>query len=263
MVVEQRIPLITRLSLVALGTVEGGRVKKPVDPVAQWVLRARPELKPAGIAPAAYSTIRARTQIVDRMIADEAHLARELGRRICLVAVGGGLDARWYRLTPQLSDAIVTYREIDSPKLLQFKDQLLRDSPYQGPWSEVARRGSTFETWDLGTTEGAFPLVVLEGLSGRLTPDALRALLERIRMETPDARLILALPGYGHGEPMRWTTGTLRALGWQAEEDILLGPRNRLAGVGGDNVCPGMYPQRILRLRAGLIPLRGYRAPTA
>ncbi len=258
MVVEQRIPLVTRLSLVALGTVEGGRVKKPVDPVAQWVLRARPGLKPSGIAPAAYSTIRARTQIVDRMIADEAHLAREHGRRICMIVVGAGLDARWNRLTPQHSDVIVSYRELEVPKILSFKDALLRDSPYKGPWSEVVKRSHTFDSWDLGAIHGVSRLVGPERLAGRLPLGGRRTLLERIRMETPDARLIMALPGYGYGEPMRWSDGTLRELGWVQEEGILLGPRNRLAGIGGESVCPGMYPQRIARLRAGLLPWKGW-----
>jgi len=261
LVAEPRIPLVTRLAVVALGTAEGGRVTAPMDPVAQWVLRQRPALRPAGIAPAAYSTIRARTQIVDRMIADEVALARQLGRRICLVAVGGGLDARWHRLAPRHSDVIVGYRELESAALLTLKDQLLRDSPYQGPWSEVVRHEHTFAAWDLGTIHGAFPLVVLEGLSGRLTPEALRRLLGMIHASSPDARLIAALPGYGQGEPVRWATGTLRELGWVPDEDILLAPRHRLASITGEGVCPGMYPQRVLRMHAGLRPWRRPRSP--
>ncbi len=253
---EPRLPLIARLSLVALGTIEGGRVTEPVDPVAQWMLKARPDLKPSGIAPDAYSTIRARTAIVDRMIAEEVHHARELGRRVCLIAVGPGLDARWNRVLPEHSDVINGYRELDTGDIIRFKDSLLASSPYAQAHNNVVRRQFDFDDWDILPTPGAFPLVVLEGLAGRLTPDALRALLSRIRMTTPDARLIMALPGYGASDPIRWSNGTLRSLGWDPEEDILLGPRHRLASIAGDGVCPGMYPQRVLRLRAGLIPIR-------
>lgn len=253
---EPRLPLIARLSLVALGTIEGGRVTEPVDSVAQWTLAERPDLKPSGVAPDAYSTIRARTAIVDRMIAEEVHHARELGRRVCLITVGPGLDARWNRILPKHSDVINSYREFDTSAIIALKDSLMLSSPYAGAYSSVVRRPFDFEDWDILPTPGAFPLVVLEGLAGRLTPDALRALLNRIRMTTPDARLIMALPGYGASDPIRWSSGTLRSLGWDPEEDILLGPRHRLASIAGDGVCPGMYPQRILRLRAGLIPIR-------
>lgn len=256
---DQRLPLIARLSLVALGTVEGGRVRNPVDPVAQWALDKHPELKPSGIAPDAYSTIRARTAIVDRMIRDEAHQARELGRRICLITVGPGLDARWQRVLPDLDDVIVGYREFDDDAILAFKHRLLESSPFARRWNQVVRRPFGFEQWDLHPTPGAYPLVVLEGVAGRLTPDALRNLLSTIRMTTPDARLILALPGYGASEPVRWSNGTLRSIGWDPEEDILLGPRHRLASIIGEGVCPGMYPQRIVRLRAGFIPIRRSR----
>ena len=251
-----RLPLITRLSLTALGTIEGGRVREPVDAVAQWTLKEHPDLRPRGIAPDAYSTIRARTALVDRMIAEEAHMARKLGRRICLVAVGPGLDARWRRVVPRDSDVITSYREFEDTSVLSFKERLLNDSPYEHEWSGVERTAFAFNSWDLQPTPGAFPLVVMEGVAGRLTPDALRGLLRTMRMMTPDARLILALPGYGASEPVRWSNGTLRSIGWDPEEDILLGPRHRLSSITGDGVCPGMYPQRVLRLRAGLIPLR-------
>lgn len=252
----QRLPLISRLSLVALGTVEGGKVQDPVDPVARWTLDEHPDLKPSGIAPDAYSTLRSRTALVDRMIADEVRAARAVGRRICLIAVGCGLDARWHRLMPLHSDVVTSYRELDTESVLTFKQELLQRSPWADAYNRVERQHFTFEDWDLGPTPGAFPLVVLDGLAGRLTPSALHDLLRNMRMITPDARLIAALPGYGSQDVVRWSNGTLRSLGWDPEEDILLGPRHRLASIAGDGVCPGMYPQRVLRLRAGLIPIR-------
>jgi O-methyltransferase involved in polyketide biosynthesis len=258
-VTDSRLPLVSRLAVVALGSVDG-RVAKPVDPVAEWMLASQPSIKPSSISQAAYSTIRARAMIIDRMILDEVHLAEHVGRRICVVSVGPGLDARWHRLLPAAGDVVVRYLELESPKILSYKDEVLKASPFATSWSAVATRAHRFDQWDLGTTHGAFPLVVLDGLSGRLSPEAMRDLLSKIRMETPDARLIAGLPGYGWGERVRWTVGTLRELGWVPEEDILLGPRQRLGGIGGDGVCPGMYPQRILRLRAGLLPWRALRA---
>ena len=151
---------------------------------------------------------------------------------------------------------IVRREALDSEHLLQFKDDLLRDSPWSQEWEQVERLPFGFEDWELGPTPGAYPLVVLDGLAGRLTPASLHALLRNMRMITPDARLIAALPGYGSQDVVRWSNGTLRRLGWDPEEDILLGPRHRLASIAGDGVCPGMYPQRVLRLRAGLIPIR-------
>lgn len=246
--IEHEFPLIARLTLFALGTVEGGRIRSPLDPVAHWLMRHRPALVPSGGAAPALSTIRARSVLVDRLLVDEVHRANAHGDRLCLWTIGGGFDARWVRLEEELADVVVEIREVEDPTLLRYKDRWLRESPFAARWSQVRLRPKATDGWTARPRTGARTLVILEGPAGRLAPDALKRVLQRIRYETPDARVLLGLPGLPRREGDIWTAFRIRSLGFRVEEDINLGPRGRLMTPDGDELCPGMYPVRVLLL---------------
>jgi len=246
--IEHEFPLIARLSLYALGTVEGGRIRTPLDPVAQWLMRHRPALMPTGGAAPALSTIRARTLLLDRMLLDELYRARRAGERLCVWTIGGGFDARWHRMQDEFTDVVVEIREVEDPAILRYKDRWLRDSPFAGRWAQVRVRPKAPEGWTARPRTGARALIILEGPAGRLAPDALKRLLQRLRYETPDARVLLGLPGLPRREGDIWTAFQIRSLGFRVEEDINLGPRGRLMTPDGDELCPGMYPVRVLSL---------------
>jgi hypothetical protein len=194
------------------------------------------------------STIRARTLVLDRMLLEELRQAGKTGERLCLWSIGGGFDARWHRMRDELADVVAEIREVEEPTLLRYKDRWLRDSPFAGGWAQVRMRPKATDGWTARPRSGARALIVLEGPAGRLAPDALKRVLQRIRYETPNARVLLGLPGLPRREGDIWTAFRIRSLGFQVEEDINLGPRGRLMTPDGDELCPGMYPVRVLRL---------------
>ncbi len=247
---EVRLPLIARLTLYALGAVEGRRIRRPVDPVAAWLIRTHPSLLHSESAPAAFTTIRARTSIVDELIGEEVDRTRSLGRRMTLMSFGGGFDARWYRLLPIIGQTVDKLIEIESPGLLEHKNKLLADSPYAALWDKVERRAEAEGSWSQTrrpadrTTQ---PVVVMEGLAGRLEPVALRTLLSNLREHMPEARVLMGLPGYS-GNPGAWSGKQLHQLGWRIDTDVRLSPRGRLVAQSGKEICAGMHGLRVLRL---------------
>jgi len=249
-VIEHEFPLITRLTLSALGAVEGGRIRKPFDPVAAWFLRNHPALVPDEPAVAALATIRARTALFDRMLEDELSRARLASEKLCLWVIGGGFDARWARMEEAFAGVVEEIRDVDEPALLKFKDRVLARSPFANAWKAVQQRPKPLEGWTVRPRTGTRPLVLLEGLAGRMAPAALRRLLQRIQFEVPDARLLLGLPGRPRDDDDQWTSFRIRHLGFHVEEDTNIGPRGRLLSPSGGELCPGMYPLRILRMRA-------------
>ncbi len=247
--IEHELPLIARLSLCALGAVEGGRIRRPLDPVAAWFVRNRPALVPDEVAQAALATIRARTVLLDRMLEEEISRARDRREKLCLWVVGGAFDARWARMADVFAGTVAELREVEDPLVLKFKDRVLQGSPYAEAWSAVQQRPKTLEGWTVRPRSGTRPLVLLEGLAGRMSPAALKRLLQRILYEVPDVRVLLGLPGRPREEGDHWSSFRLQSLGFVVEEDTNLGPRGRLLAPGGDELCPGMYPLRVLRLR--------------
>lgn len=246
---DARLPLIARLTLVALGAVAGGRARRPLDPVAAWLLRGDADLQPAEHSPAAHTTIRARTSIVDGLLAEEVERARVEGSRLAVWSVGGGFDARWYRLLPLLSDVVKVHREVEEPDLISLKTRLLNDSPYAALWRQVDKRAARADAWAVEEEEGTVPLVILEGLAGRLDPDALIELIDRVRATTPRARVIIGLPALS-GRPKFWSERGLHERGWRVCVDIRLAPRGRLVARTGKEICAGMHGLRLLRLEA-------------
>ncbi len=243
------LPPIARLSLVALGRAVGDRGGAALDPVAAWVLDQAPEVAPEGVASAALATILARTRLVDGMLLEEIERARAAGARLCLWSVGGGLDARWQRLGSGFGGVVAEVREVDTPEVLSRKDHWLARSPFAATWSRVGRRPHPLSGWTVRPRSGTRPLVVAEGLAGRGSPSSLERLLQRIRYETPEAVILLGLPGQPpEAPPDPWTARRFARLGWAIREDVRRAPRGPLVGPEGEEVCPGLYPLRVLSL---------------
>lgn len=246
--IEQRLPVIARWVLYAVGATEGAR-RHPIDPVAAWLLRRHPSLLPSISQAAMLSTLRARTDLVDRMLFDEGERARRTGESLAVWSFGPGFDARWARLWPAIDDVVREWREIDTGDLLELKNRLLMQSPYAGEWSRVARRAVNDEGWAVRHRSPNRPIVVCEGGNGRVEDDLLRAFLSRVRFEAPESRVILGLPAVSR-EETGWNQRSLASLGWRADEDLQIGTRGRLLAKDGSERCPGLYGFRVVRLVA-------------
>ena len=232
----------------ALGATEGRRVRRPIDPVAAWLLKEHPTLMPTLPQPALLTTIRARTDIVDRMLAEEFYRAAQRAERVAFWTFGPGFDARWLRLP---RDPVVTsYREVDAPDIHDLKARLLANSPFADAWSAIERRPISEDAWTVDAQTGnARPVVLLEVSAGRFEENGLRLLLQRIRGKAPRARVILGLPAMPNAE-RKFGSRSLAALGWRVEEDCHMATRGRLVADLGHELCPGMYPFRVVRLSA-------------
>lgn len=244
---EARLPLIARLTLYALGAVEGRRIRRPMDPVAAWLIRTHPALLHSESAPAAFTTIRARTSVIDSLLSEDLGRAKDAGETVNLVTIGGSFDARWYRLLPLMGHILDGHYEIETPGLLSYKNQLLNDSPYSGLWTQVIQSAQPEQTWSIPQEAGSSPIIIMEGLAGRLEPAALRQLLAGVAESAPGARVLIGLPGYS-GNPGAWSDRRLSALGWRVDADVRLSPRGRLVSQAGKEICAGMHGLRVLRL---------------
>ena len=108
--IEQRLPVLSRLVLYALGSAEGKKARRPVDPVAAWMLQQHSYLLPTVPQPALLLTIRARYEVVDRMMEDEIHRAQREHQSIAMWTFGAGFDARWWRFGPRVSPVVKEWR---------------------------------------------------------------------------------------------------------------------------------------------------------
>lgn len=253
--IEQRLPVIARWMLFALGTVEGKRIHRPVDPVAAWLLKHHPNLLPSIPQSALLTTIRARTELVDRLMHDEFDRARTTGERLVTWSLGGGFDARWARFLGAHHDVVAEHREVESPTLLDLKHRLLQESPFVDAWARVVRRALPEERWTVEPRAGTRPLVLFETGAGRLDDEKLRHALYTLRNDAPDARVIVGLPAITDKEK-RWTPRQIATIGWRIVDDLHLANRGRLMSPHGGELCPGMYAFRLVRLVARE-PLQG------
>jgi O-methyltransferase involved in polyketide biosynthesis len=268
----QEPPIVARWTLFALGTVEGERIRRPQDPVAAWLLRRSPALMPPQAVGSVLTMVRARARLVDRMIEEEVRASVRLEEGLDFWSVGGGFDARWYRIKTLMSDAVRKHFEVESAEVLAVKDALLAESSFHKSWQTIESRRMEAETWTV-KTRGHGNLVVLEGAATRLPPRELRDLLRRIRSDAPNARVILDLPSFVSmlhsnadlprdaagaeiesqdevDNPYRWSRNFLRKLGWEVTEDLWLTSRPMLEAGYGLPELPGMEAFRVLRLRA-------------
>jgi O-methyltransferase involved in polyketide biosynthesis len=266
-------PIVSRWTLFALGTVEGERIRRPRDPVAAWMLQRAPELAPPQAVGSVLTMIRARASIIDRMIEEEVQDSVKLDEGLDFWSVGGGFDARWYRIKTLMTDAVRKHFEVETSGVLEVKSNLLNESSFRATWKKIETRPLDEDAWTV-RTRGHGNLVVLEGASTRLTPAHLRDLLRRIRNDAPNARVILDAPSFVsmlHSDaelprgasgaelesadeldnPFRWSRRFLKKLGWEVREDIWLTARPMLdAAAPGMTNLPGMEAFRVLRLRA-------------
>jgi hypothetical protein len=245
-----RIPVTTRWLLLALGKMPPGK-RQPFDPVATWILAARPDLGPAVPAPAVLATLRARATLVDRMLDAELDDARDAGEMISLWTFGGGFDARWHRLAATLRDAVVEQVEVELPEVIAAKDALLARSPFAKAWASIRRRALPAEQWRVPAGEagpGVRRLLLLEALAGRWDSDALWAQLDRLDDVPAGTRTIACLPGWAPDERVQWAARRLLQRGWRVLEDQRIAPRGRIVGYDGAEVCPASYPFRVVRL---------------
>ncbi len=244
---EQRLPMLAKWSLYALGATEGKRTQA-TDAVAAWLLRHHPSLLPSVPQPEVFSTIRVRTELVDRMVTDLIDRARNARQKMVLWSIGGGFDSRWHRLVPEHTDVVSEVIEVESPSILELKAKLLTPSPYIGSWMRVGRVEAEEADWTVRARHKGIPLVVLEAGAGRLEEGALGLLLQRIRYDAPDAKVIVGLPADTGVRDRRWSQHRLAGLGWRVEEDIRVAARSRLVAPGGREMSPGMYPFRLALL---------------
>jgi O-methyltransferase involved in polyketide biosynthesis len=266
-------PIVSRWTLFALGTVEGERIRRPKDPVAAWLLQRAPTLMPPQAVGSVLTMIRARAAIIDRMIEEEVQSSVRLEEGLDFWSVGGGFDARWYRIKTLMSDAVRKHFEIEDPGVLEVKSGLLAESSFKATWNTIEKWAMPVPEWTV-RTRGHGNLVVLEGASTRLSPRQLRDLLKRIRSDAPNARVILDAPSFVsmlHSDaelprgasgaelesadeldnPFRWSRNFIKKLGWEVREDQWLTSRPMLDSPGpGMHNLPGMEAFRVLRLRA-------------
>jgi len=269
---EHQLPIATRWSLQALGTVHGTRVRRPRDPVAAWLLRRFPDLTPAFNVPSFMAMIRARAATVDRMLREELHRATKNRECVHYHRLGCALDGRFYRLFRSEQPALMTHREVDEASVVEMKCKLLETSSFAGAWQRVTSEGRGITSWTVPDADGAV-VVNLEGAATRLGLRMLTRVLGQIRRDSPRARVILDLPGFltrtgvGHLPPptaptrLRWEglhhTGAgkvavahFKQLGWDVDEDTWLASRPELRGASGAALCHGVEGIRVLRLVA-------------
>ncbi|MBN2800259.1 MAG: class I SAM-dependent methyltransferase [Deltaproteobacteria bacterium] len=244
----QALPLSTRWSLYALGSVGGSRINSPLDQVAAWVLRTHPELTPLSTNEA-LGGIRTRTHLIDAFILEEAERARLEGRTLSFWSLGSGFDARWWRQLPHLDDVITRYIEVETASVLAIKDLLLRTSPFELAWSQVSLREEDLEQWCAEPEPDNRALIVAEGLPERLELEEIAELLQRLHQHVPDATVILDAPI----SRVAWSRGLLRTLGWTVAAEHHLRPCAPLIARDGREICPGVHPVRLQRL----VPHRG------
>ncbi len=204
------------------------------------------------------------------MIGEVVHQAHAAGRRLAYWAVGGGFDARWYRLRPSLKDVVTLHGEIEAPEVLAITDAVLTDSSLAAPWERVRRVGVTSDRWALPNGQQDV-VVVLEGVATRLGITELKRMLRRLRADAPQARVIVDLPGLL--EPTdhpsraaavsslrsRWASPagtTAEAIGTQQlldmggclHEDHSPAARPELCSASGIATCSGMEACRVVHL---------------
>lgn len=246
--IEQRLPPIARWMLYALGTVEGRRPIQPRDPVAAWLLQQNPGLLPPVPQPALLATLRTQAEIIDRMVADEVHFARQRGERLAYWNIGAGFCGRWFRLGGGWTDVVGEANEIDELEVVELKQRMLASSPFAALWARVRSLSVPLQRWTIERRDGLRPLVVIEAVIGTLGEDALRLVLQRVRFDAPDAAVIVSLPAPDGPADRRWAGSALAALGWRVTEDNHVATRERLVAYAGTEIAPGMHGFRVVRL---------------
>jgi O-methyltransferase involved in polyketide biosynthesis len=267
---EGRLPMVTRLTVYALGAVLGPWMRRAHDPVAAWLIRHHPQLPPAATVSSMVSMIRTRTSLVDRLIQEEAERVGRAGRSLDYWSFGSGLDGRFYRLRGQLPAlAAGRYTEIDDPGVLDYKQRALAGSSFTRDWARVERAAMREDRWQVPDVSAPDTLVVLEGVAARIGIERTRRLLGRVRKDAPTAKVVLDLPGILQTEDgttyasssvgARWGTAEATSaaaisrsdilrLGWSIREEVWLSARPELRAASGMALCAGQDAVRVLSL---------------
>ena len=183
------------------------------------------------------------------MVIEEIDRVAKSEGRLSLWVFGGGFDARWNRLMPVLRPVLDEYHEVEQPSILHFKNELLINSAFALNWKTVQKHPLPEGRWSCEARGGV--LAVLQGLWGRLSAVDLRALLERIRHHTPQARVIVDLPGPDAiVEGPWWPRTKLAEMGWGIDEEVRMGQRASLITPARAILCPGRESIRIALLSA-------------
>ena len=258
----RRIPIASRWSLLALGSAQVGKApfRAVNDPVAAWLLKRAPQLRPQESVPTVMTMIRCRTRVLDRMIREELEEARQDGLRVELWSIGGGFDGRWSRLESTTRDVVDRVVELDIPDVARTKAELISESRFAAQYSSVEVQARPSEEWSVDATQRRV-IVVLDGVSTRLRPEQLQALLCRVRRDAPDARVVIDLPSFlkvihptdrvevQDEDPYQWPRRVFHELGWEVTEDQWLKNRPTLQSARGRGLTPGMEAVRVVRLR--------------
>lgn len=242
------LPVLARWMVLALGSTGSERLR-PMDPVARWLLRERPGLRPSMPAPSLTASLRARTRLVDQLLLEELRRLSRSGP-ISLWTLGAGFDARWWRLGRSMRELDVRPHEVDTAEMLGTKQHLLRGSRYAEAYAQVRRAPSGEQDWRVRVEPGRSALVLVESLAGRWNGDRLMGLLMGIREEHPDASVIACVP-CKPARRTRWSTAALRQPGWQVAADVYVAARDRLVSRAGHELAMGLYPYRVVVLRPG------------
>ena len=130
-----------------------------------------------------------------------------------------------------------------------FKNDRLQASSWRREWAGVDKYSQRMERWSPKPTDD--PVVcVLEGLWERARAGEIRSLLERIHDVTPQARVILDLPGAEVvAEGPWWSDATFRSWGLAVEGDVRGQRRRALISPRQVLIANGVEAFRIVMLR--------------
>jgi hypothetical protein len=177
------------------------------------------------------------------------------------MTLGGTVDLRWVNL----ADRCAMWTMVSSEPVLKLLEQHIPSSACASAWRGIERVEADPAQWGSVVSPGT--VVVAEGLSSVLSPDAMRDCLARLR-QVKGVRVVIDLPGYTFDDTKRpsgcvrtrwlWSrapgesalsTRQLHESGWVIESDHWQAGRPDIRGPGGAVFAPGVEPMRVLRIR--------------
>lgn len=222
--------------MVALGTATASG--SPIDPVAEWLSEMRPALVTAPASGSIVAMMRARTRVLDRMLAQVIDATPDA---TTLWSLGAGLDARWLR-HDALRNRSLRCQEVDVPAVIFYKEQLLHSGPWSGSFSQVGRHALPERRWvDPVLTGPADAIVVMEAAPGRLSHEQLVEHLERLSLRPDRVQVLVEVP-------TNWSRNDLARMGWTVRADHVCAPRTPLLAESGLELCPAVRAFRLLWL---------------
>ena len=217
-------------------------------PVNGWLAAHRPALLPHDPDPDRIAALRARTDLMDQLLLQIRDRAVADGESLEVWNLGAGFDARWARMAGPLSPAVTRWVEVEEPRVIAAKRAALLDSPFDEHWRRVQTVPLNASAWTVEPSGMHRPVALIQGPLHRLPTNGVRVLLERIRVTAPGTTVLLDLTGVQGLARAQWSARQLRRVGWSVCDDLELAFRDVLTGRGGDELCAGMVPIRLLHL---------------